>query len=173
MNQTKTITEDVHWAEYIQHNIEEWGGYCSIVVVLYLLITFGYKIVNTFILKCYHKEDWTMATRLNFFTCTQANHKIHQGERNNRRRGSDALSENGTEATFDARSEHIYMHPRPRHQRSNYSKVPVPPNNSSNPSAQPPPAYSDQSGGQAQQNFRYDYPQPQPRVYPDAREARD
>ena len=169
----KTITEDVNWAEYIQHNIEDWGGYCSIVVVLYLLVTFGYKIVNTFILKCYHKEDWTMATKLNFFTCSQANHKIHQGERNNRRRGSDALSENGTEATFDARSEHIYMHPRPRHQRSNYSKVPVPPNNSSNPSAQPPPAYSDQSGGQAQQNFRYDYPQPQPRVYPDAREAKD
>jgi len=172
----KTITEDVDWTQYIQHNMEKWGGYCSMMVVCYLAGMFCYKVIHTLFLRCYHKEGWTQAARLNFFTCSQANHKIHGGNRNNRNREADILSDDNVEATFDARSEDIYMHPRPRHQNTNYTKVPGSPSNRSASPTQPPPAYSNQTREQTQNNPRYDHPkhpQPRPRVYPDPREARE
>jgi hypothetical protein len=114
----REIVAKTDWVRYAQNKLTEYGGYCSIGVVIYVVLQFLYKLASMCFGTCFRQEDWVLSARRNFFTCSQLNHKM---ERESRKQGRemDTYSDTNTEATYVGRDDTVTFLDQPiiRHER--------------------------------------------------------
>ena len=66
------ITSETDWFSYAQRKLSEYGGYCSIGVILLFIIYLPYKLIHICFGPCYPQEEWAKITKR---TCLKRNRR--------------------------------------------------------------------------------------------------